>query len=179
MKDRQEALNAKYKEEKLNKISMASTVAQPIKLIVKQQFDSHFFSKRLIDDIRKIYEKHHFLMKDGFERQIEDMEIRNIVQNIKANLAQSVFKDQSLYGDKQNIIKFLNEHKNQTQYYEEIIRLRTRIDEINKVIEKLVSEEAIIFKDKYNRVKKSEETAVKNDYYESVYNALFGIQLVF
>lgn len=68
------------------------------------------------------------------------------------------------------------EHEKQKEYYEDILIIKERIDELNKLILVEMKKEALNFMEKSNYFKKlySERT---NEKYEKIYAALFGTKI--
>ena len=117
-------------------------------------------------------------MKHILEKKIEENNIISSVNSMKKKISEYFIEKKTyVFDDVENDeIKFLMEHEKQKEYYEDILIIKERIDELNKLILVEMKKEALNFMEKSNYFKKlySERT---NEKYEKIYAALFGTKI--
>lgn len=139
---------------------------------------SSVLSKESIEKLEILYQKHEDFMKHILEKKIEENNIISSVNSMKKKISEYFIEKKTyVFDDVENDeIKFLMEHEKQKEYYEDILIIKERIDELNKLILVEMKKEALNFMEKSNYFKKlySERT---NEKYEKIYAALFGTKI--
>lgn len=139
---------------------------------------SSVLSKESIEKLEILYKKHETFMKHILEKKIEENNVMNSVNLMKKKISEYfIEKKTNVFEDVENEeIKFLMEHEKQKEYYEDILIIKERINELNNLILIEMKKEALNFMEKSNYFKKlySERT---NEEYEKIYSALFGTKI--
>jgi hypothetical protein len=161
-------------------------------------------SQRVMNHFEEVFKKYEKIMKTTFEQRIEDVQIQNVVDQLRKKLLhkdhregeakkeieptnsqtlmKTIYSDNSnifseqqaqIQDDKENfVLKYFLENEKQREVFEEILLLRGKIQNNEKEIEKIMSEEVKNFKRRYEAFKNI--SAHSSLQYDMLYSALFG-----
>ena len=132
------------------------------------------FSKKIIEQMQKLYLKYEECTWNLMENKIKNLEMNEIVLKNKSQL--------HLYAFNKNVFDFDNdadflhnliEEQKQNIYFNDIIKLNARIKELDIFINRLIKEEKSVFENKIKLLKLKNGDFIY-DFKDKVYKALFG-----
>lgn len=159
-------------------------------------------SQKVMNHFEEVFKKYEKLMKHTFEQRIEDVQIQNVViqlrkkllhknegelkseidSTIQPSLMKTIHsencndlpqKQATIQDDNDNIVlKYFLDNEKQKEVFEDILLIRSKIQNNEKEIEKIMSEEIRNFKSRYDAFKNI--SAHSSLQYDMLYSALFG-----
>lgn len=130
------------------------------------------FSNDTLSHFSRVFQKYDNLMKNNYEEKIEEFNIQNIVDNLKAKLRNK----EAVENKESKIEKYFNENKKHKEYFEEILLLRSKIEETEELCRSMKEEMSRKFKQKYEITKMISQK--NNMTLDLIYSALFGNNII-
>lgn len=107
--------------------------------------------------------------KSQLEKKIEDKQIASITKSIKDNATGNIY----INDNEDNVVKLMLEYEKKTEYFEDILLLRKRINELESFSKALLKEQGELFKTKYDYAIQTQNSKAVAQY-DIIYSALFG-----
>ena len=130
------------------------------------------FSNDTMTHFSKVFQKYDNLMKNNYEERFEELNIQTIVDNLKSKL-----KNKEIVENKESKIeKYFNENKKHKEYFEEILLLRSKIEETEELCRTMKEEMLRKYKQKFEMNKIiSKKNSMTMDL---IHSALFGNNII-
>ena len=134
------------------------------------------FSNVTVDNFSLLFQKYDKMMKSTYIDKIEDLNIQNVVDEIKAQIKNKPSNNNNDYTNQSKNNKHFNIITKDKEYFEEILLLRQKIEEIDNLCVKMKEEMLTKFRNKFEIIKQN--CPKPSLQFDLIYSALFGNSII-